>query len=192
MPARKPSALIQRHETAAETQARTERESALRPDRQLPVSAPASLHGHPVAESAWRRLMRVYSEIEGEIVTRMDMDLLLDYCILTEQVVELDKMRKAAYQVWKTLNEAFDQLGSPQEKLDAVVNLQVAMDKVIKLDGRVDRKRALLHQWRQSLYLTPRARAGAAPAKKEEEQPKDDLESLLDEVDQFVNGQNDR
>lgn len=186
MPARKPSALIKRHETAAESQARIERESAVRPERQLPASAPAALHGHPLAESVWRRVIRTFGEIEGEIVTRMDMDLLLDYCILTEQVVELDTMRKAAYQVWEKLNEAFEKL-SIDERLEAVVNLQVAMDKVVKLDGRVDRKRALLHQWRQSLYMTPRARAGAAPTKKEEEVPPDDMEELLKDVSNYVN-----
>jgi len=62
---------------------------------------------------------------------------------------------------------------------------------VVKLDGRVDRKRSLLLQWRQSLYLTPRARAGAAPAKKEKEEAPDPLEMLLNDVSDFVNGAGD-
>jgi hypothetical protein len=40
---------------------------------------------------------------------------------------------------------------------------------VVKVDGRVDRKRALLLQLRQSLYLTPRSRAGVMPKSKSEE-----------------------
>jgi hypothetical protein len=43
--------------------------------------------------------------------------------------------------------------------------------------------------WRQSLYLTPRARAATAPTKKEKEAPPDELETLLDDVSDFVNGE---
>jgi hypothetical protein len=61
------------------------------------------------------------------------------------------------------------------------------MDALIKLDARVDRKRAHLHKLRESLYLTPRARAGVAPAAAQAEEPPDEMEQLLGEVVQFVN-----
>ncbi len=178
MPARKPKSLIVRHETAAEKAERESREMAMRPNRELPLNAPARLRGHEIAESTWRRLMREFVSLEGEIVTRLDFDLLVDYCILTEQVHELDAMRKAAYDRWVSL-----QIEQASEE-----TLIDAYDVVVKLDSRTDRKRALLLQIRQSLYLTPRARAGVAPAKKEPDEPKDELEKLLDDVSDFVNG----
>jgi len=217
MPARKPRSLIVRHETAAEKQQRAERESALRPGRGLPMTPPARLAGHDVAAAAWRRLMRTWADVEGEIVTRLDMDLLIDYCMLLEQLGELDLMRKTTYQMWleiglahdkatkqaaeaKQSAEAMAEEGSDlaaeasihAEKLEEkAIKLALravdAFEGVVKLDGRADRKRALLLQWRQSLYLTPRSRAGVAPNAKEEEEPPDELEQLLNDVTDSLN-----
>lgn len=176
MPAPKPKALITRHETEAEKRARESGEAALRPEQGLPMRAPARLSGHLVAEATWRRLMRTYGEIDGEIVTRLDMDLLVDYCILSEQLAEMDKMRSSLVAAWEKL---IDKMGDPLATIGAV-------DAVVKLDGRIDRKRALLLQLRQSLYMTPRARAGVAPAKKEEPEPLDELEMLLNEANDVI------
>lgn len=192
MPARKPSTLIRRHETAAEQAQRAARESAMRPSRRLPVQAPAQLAAHPTAAAAWRRLMRVYGELDGEIVTRLDQDLLIDYCLLVEQLTELDRMRQAAFDSWQQLARAHAQL-LEAKRLDEAVLMAVKMveasEAVVKLDGRADRKRDLLVKMRQALYLTPRARAGTAPAQKEQEPPPDDLEMLLNDVTNFVNGE---
>ena len=177
MPARKPKALITRHETAAEQREREARESAMQPEKGLPMSAPARLAGHAVAEATWRRLMRTFDEIEGVIVTRLDMDLLIDYCMVTEQLAEMDMMRTTIVVAWKKAEDVGD--------TDKLLEL---LDAASKLDARIDRKRALLFQMRQSLYLTPRARAGVAPAKKEDPEPPDELEQLLNEANGIVNG----
>ena len=163
----------------------------MRPERGLPMSPPARLRGHKVASAAWRRMMRMYAELEGEIVTRLDSGLLIDYCLLIEQVFELDQMRQAAYQAWTMLGSEYDKLlqsGQLEEAISLVGKMTSASEVLIKLDSRVDRKRDLVFKFRQSLYLTPRARAGVAPAKKEQEEPKDPLEMLLDDVTTFVNG----
>ena len=191
MPARKPADLIVRAETKADKERRVDGERSLRPRRELPMDAPARLDGHDIARGAWRRIMRIFADLEAEVVTRLDQDLLIDYCILLEQVVELDHMRKAAYRVGLQLAERHRQLISEDKSDDAVllaIKIVGAFDAVLKLDARADRKRDLLLKWRQSLYLTPRARAGAAPAKKEPEPPPDDFEQLLDDVSEFVNG----
>ena len=191
MPARKPAGLIQRHETAAELARRAANETALRPGRALPAQAPAQLAGHKFAEIAWRRLMRIYGELEAEIVTRLDLDLLLDYCLLAEQVAELDAMRKSATEIWEQLDARRLELlkeQKPDEALVMAIKVTDAFDSILRIDGRVDRKRDLMFKMRQSLYLTPRARAGTAPAKKEKEDPPDELEQLLDDVSDFMNG----
>jgi phage terminase small subunit len=232
MPARKPASLIEKHETNAEKEARTSRESALRPKQALPAAAPARLNGHPVAESVWRRIMRVYGEIEGEIVTRLDQDLLENYCLVLDQLVEMDQFRKKATEICHELetrmvelntrlrelrsaqdaakksveemgSDPTDEVGKIEAKIEKVSDQYLAVlmkaanasDSVVKLDSRVDRKRALLINMQQSLYLTPRARAGTAPTEKEKEPPKSAMARLLGEavsdVTDFMNNEHD-
>ena len=47
------------------------------------------------------------------------------------------------------------------------------------IDARLDGKRKLIHLLAQSLYLTPRSRAGVVPPQKEEEEPSNDNFSKL-------------
>lgn len=190
MPARKPKALIVRHETAAESQAREESEARLRPSRQLPVNAPAQLKDMKVAAETWRRVMREYRSVEGEIVTRLDLDLLMDYCVLAEQVSELDGMRATSREIYKFLSKQYSQFlknGQETEAFMMANKVTSSFDAIVKLDGRVDRKRDLMFKMRQHLYLTPRSRAGVAPNQKEREKEEDPLEAFLNEVTDYVN-----
>lgn len=175
MPAGKPSALHTRHATKAEAEKRSAVES-LMSGRALSARVPGRLKGHGPATAAWRRLMAELKELEAVIVTRLDLDLLIDYCMLTEQVEELDELRRDTYRAIKD-RQAEKQ---PIEEDD--------IDAVIKIDGRVDRKRALLLQMRQSLYLTPRARAGVAPKEKEPKSQEDPMEAILNGSNNFANG----
>jgi phage terminase small subunit len=189
-PARKPSGLKTRHDTAADKKAGESREESLRPGRDLPVAAPARLKDHEIASGVWRRIMRMYRGLEAEVVTGMDLDLLIDYCLVTEQVQQLDVMRATAYQAWEKLNEGWEKIlieGDEDKIANATIRLEVAQTEVMKFDARVDQKRKFLFQLRQSMYLTPRARAGAAPAKKEKEEAPDELEQLLDGVTEALN-----
>jgi phage terminase small subunit len=108
MPARKPFSLHNRHATKAEKAARAEAESSMVSDRSLPKRPPPALRDHKIAGDAWRKLIRMYEEIEGELITRLDMDILITYCLLWEQVGELDLMRKTTYRQWLELGAAHD------------------------------------------------------------------------------------
>ena len=132
--------------------------------------------------------MRLYGELEAEIVTRMDVDMLVDYCMLSEQVQELDEMRRSAVKVWETLNRALENYdGNEKYRYQLAINVGNALNDMVKFDGRADRKRDLLFKLRQSLYITPRARAGSIPNQKKPEEPTDPLEQMLDNVIEFVN-----
>lgn len=172
----KPAALLQRHDTKADKAARAEMETALRPLGKLPKSPPARLDDvldgqgkpiidHTLARAAWRKLLKMYGELEAEIATKLDTDMLTDYCLLTEQVYELDKLRQQA-------QAAVVESGDTEEAIKA-------LELVVKVDARADRKRALLHQYRQSLYLTPRTRVAVAAKTRKPPEPLDDLEALL-------------
>jgi phage terminase small subunit len=177
MPAPKPTGLNRRHNTAAEQAERESADAALRPvGLTLAKDAPYQLRGHETASRVWRRVMKTYAALEAEIVTYLDLDLLLDYCLLVEQISEMDEMRCATLATWKDIGQRLQQARdhASAEELANMVDLQNdAFEQITKLDSRADRKRALLLQMRQSLYLTPRARAAASPKRKSEEKPDD-------------------
>lgn len=190
MPAKKPASLINRHETEAERQAREQREAALRPGRGLPAQAPTQLDNRKTGQAAWRYLMRRWGEAEGEIVTSLDLHLVINFCMAVDQLSQLNVMRDAAYDAWLII-AGDQQKAVEEERADDAVLLAIkvvgAFDAVLKLDSRIDRKMDLLHKLGQSLYLTPRARTGVAPKKKDPDEPKDELEELLDDVTEYVN-----
>jgi hypothetical protein len=184
MPARKPQDLKVRHDTAEEKATRIGDEQAMSPKRDLPSNPPVQLNGHKAAGAVWRRMIRVYGEIEAKIVTAMDLDILVDLCICEEQLQEMDLMRASARKNWESLNALYNKMVEKKAEYDQVLRagelINAAYDKITKLDARVDAKRKLLHTLRQSLYLTPRARSAAAPSKKTPEAPPDEFENLLD------------
>ena len=190
MPARKPAGLRNRAETKAKKAERIANEAALEPERGLSVQAPARLKDHQVAQATWRRMMRTYGQLQATVVTRMDMDLLVDYCLLMEQIAEMDELRKSSVDIWQMLDKQRKVLMASNQVADAILMASKEADTfemIVKIDSRADRKRSLLLQLRQSLYLTPRARSAAVPAKKEKPEEPDELEKLLDYVENSLN-----
>jgi phage terminase small subunit len=188
----KPAGLVTRAETKEKKAQRAQKEEALKPKRGLPLNPPARLKDHKTACFIWRKLMRRYNELEAEIVTGMDWLIVENLCLSVDELDQLGTMRTAAYDIWLELAKEHDKLKKEQKWDEAVlmaINVIGAWDAVLKLDGRIDRKKDLVHKLSQSLYINPRSRAGTAPAKKEKEEPPDDLEQLLDDVTDYVNGE---
>jgi phage terminase small subunit len=183
MPARKPLSLYSktdRHKSRLE--ARTAAEAAMMPKIGLPMNAPARLRGHKRAAGVWRRLMKIYSSLEAQIVTALDWGLVENYCLGCEELDELMVMRKTAYQAYLQLNLAFEKAQEDEETDRAVAlvkDLIGSYDGVLKIDARIDRKKQLLHTLSQSLFITPRSRAGVTPATKEVE-PEDEFSKMFD------------
>jgi phage terminase small subunit len=147
MPARKPFSLNVRHNTQAEKTARAVSEGALTPRKRLTITPPAELKGSRIAQGCWRRLIRLYDELEGDIVTRLDGDLLCEYCLLFSELAGLRRLKEEAIK-------------------------RGDLDDVLRIDQRGDRKGSRLDLLRQQLYLTPRSRSAASPDIKEvEEKP---------------------
>jgi phage terminase small subunit len=190
MPARKPKGLNRGHETAENNEKRAGIEESLTPKRELPIDAPARLKDLDVASATWRRAIRTYNELEAVIVTRLDMDQLIDYCLLMQQAHEMSTMRQAAMRNWEAVNEHWKEIiadKNGEEILEAAEKLQSIQEGIVKLDARIERKMAILKAYRESLYLTPRARAATAPSKKEKEEAPDPLDMLLNDVTDYVN-----
>ena len=79
MPARKPAALRKRHDTKRERAARSAAESSTSPKTFLQKRPPAELQGHVHARAAWTRLVALYGETEGQLITAFDADILVKY-----------------------------------------------------------------------------------------------------------------
>ncbi len=192
MPARKPITLHRSHTGKAARAERLAAESALEPRTRLPMKPPTDLGGHPKAQVVWRRTLRMYAQVQTKIVNALDLGILVDYCLLLEELVDLEQLRIDAVHALTVVQANLRKLVSCPKKKDpkTVVAEQLAiaakidalMDAVARIDARSDRKRALIHTLRQSLYLTPRSRSGVSPAQKPKPE-QDPMEQLLAEVE---------
>lgn len=183
MPARKPSTLTTRHATKAERDSRASAESALAPQTTLTKNPPSALRGHDHASAVWRRLYRLYSQTQGTIVTAFDGDLLVKYCLAEEELHELFALRKEIKELWTHHAEILRGISPTPETMkdyfNALSQANALLQRFQGMDARLDGKRKLVFSLAQSLYLTPRSRAGVAPPEKEPDEPKDDMEQLL-------------
>ena len=180
MPARKPKALSVRHSTRAENDRRERAESAVRPVGMLPTAPPAELKGRKIASATWKRMIGEYNKMALPIVTTFDLNLLVKYCKLEEEVIELEEIRDETNTDFETQRKAATRMkGEDAWKAWTVVN--ALSQRLQGWDARLDGKRKLLLTMEQSLYLTPRSRAGVAPPEKEADGPVDEMDALLSE-----------
>lgn len=148
----------------------------MEPIEELTVSPPAGLKGHKHAAATWKRLVKLYSETDGKIVTAFDADLLVKYCLLEEECVALESIRDDTLSEHNDLKKILGKWSKPKpDEMKNFINLLEQKNALLAryqgLDARLDGKRKLLHALAQSLYLTPRSRAGAEPPRKEKQKP---------------------
>ena len=189
MPAAKPRALSQRNDTKADRQSRQAAESVARPTTELTIKPPESLRGHKIAAATWRRLIELQNETkaaqDGEpIITSFDADLLVKYCLLEEEVIELAKMRTNMHKDWEDNRKTAKKIKPNPDTLKAWVQMWDVVNAMFQrfqgMDARLDGKRKLLLAMSMSLYLTPRSRAGVAFPIKDDEPEKSDTEKALE------------
>lgn len=185
MPAKKPTALIPNsHESNQNKSARAAAEVAFTPDRKIPKAPPPRLKGHSTASALWRELVTLYDSIDGQIITAFDAPLLEKYCLLEEECDWLEGLRSEHV---KILDDLRKDVVKPKNKnpdqwklyINLLTQYNITQARVKDLDARRDAKIRVIHSLAQSLYLTPRSRAGVAPGEKQQEDPVDELEKLL-------------
>ena len=150
------------------------------PRTALTARVPAPLYGRKRAAETWRRLIGLYDELDAPIVTAFDQDLLITYCVVLEEILdELPALKETAIATYHNIEQRMRGM----ENEDALFKLTGELIKLLKeikgIDARLDVKRKLLHTLQQSLYITPRSRAGVSPPEKDPEAPLDDMEKLL-------------
>jgi phage terminase small subunit len=183
MPAKKAQALNKRHSTKEEKEARVEAEKSLTPKSQLTLKPPAALSGHAHASAMWKWLLGLYGEIEGQIVTTLDRDILIEYCLLDEEIVELEKLRVDIRKDYESMRKTAQHVKITPDNVKDVVSLWQQVNAIGTrfqgMDARLDGKRKHRLSLSQSLYLNPRSRAGVAPTTKEPEAPEDPMAKLV-------------
>ena len=179
MPARKAQALSARHATKEERELRAAGEAAMMPETKLTAAVPAALKKYKHAAAVWRKLIKLYGQIDGVIVTAFDENMIVKYCKLEEEVLQLEKIREITAGDYDAQAKAARKMkGEDAWKAWVVVN--ALSQRLQGWDARLDGKRKLLHTLEQSLYMTPRSRAGVAPPEKEHREPDDPMAALLD------------
>jgi len=185
MPAKKPGALKSRHDTKADLDASAQAEAAMTPTTQLTLQPPALLRGHKHATATWKELIGLYQETDGQIVTAFDSWLLAKYCLLEEEAIELDALRRSVLDDYEAVSMQLSKIKPKADNFKEYGNLleqKVALlTRYQGFDARLDGKRKFLVDMAQQLYLTPRSRAGVAPKEKEKPKPKNGMGALLDD-----------
>ncbi len=183
MPAKKPVGLSNRHSTREEIEARESSERAMTPTTQLTLKPPPQLAKQTQAIATWKRLIGLYTETEGTIVTAFDSDLLANYCLLEQECANMQALRDAVLKDYEALAKQLAKMKPRGEEMKEFYKILEQKNALLAryqgLDARLDGKRKLQHTQAQSLYLTPRARAGVAPAEKPPAEPEDPMEQLI-------------
>ena len=153
------------------------------PKTLLTKKPPEELAGHVYASQTWKRIVGLYFEVKGTIVTAFDRDVLIKYCLAEEEAIELFVVRKQIMSLWETHRKWLAKLKPKSEDLktylDALAQANALLQRFQGMDARLDGKRKLVFALSQALYLTPRSRAGVAPEEKEQEEPQSEMDKLL-------------
>jgi hypothetical protein len=186
MPAKKPADLIESHETKVDRRRREYRQTSMTPTKALSVYAPKQLIGEE-ARKTWQETVTLYLTLDARIVSVLDRGLLIDFCNVSEQLVQIDGLRARAMKNGMEIQATLEKM---QNKSSAEIDIKAltrlvdsvigALDMILKLDARADRKRDLLHKFRQSLMLTPRSRGGVSPDEKPKEKPQSEMAKIID------------
>ena len=159
----------------------------MRPSTELTDHVPPELFGdeHAVAKKTWRRVLGLYAEVDGAIATAFDRDTLIQYCLIVEEIEELAAMRRVMKSDWEAKRKEVAgmrlDVDDQNQWVKAWEVVNALYQKFQGLDARLDGKRKHLHTLQQSLYLTPRSRAGVVPPPKEVETQLSMMEQLLGE-----------
>src|SRR5690349_16766754 len=119
MPARKPRALNSGHTTKKQNETRDSAEQSMTPETELTIKPPSELNGHKVAGLVWERLIGLYSETEGKIITAFDGDILVKYCLAEEELIELKKLRGDLMALWEFQLKVLGKIKPTLETIDA-------------------------------------------------------------------------
>jgi hypothetical protein len=185
MPARKPPALTNWHQTKAERQTKEAAHAVMTPKTQISEIPPKVLKKNSHAAATWRRLVGLYLNVEGGIINSFDERVLIQYCLAESELREMYKVRAEIKAMLDKHLEFLNSFDPKADQLKDYANLlahaNMLLERYQGMDGRIDGKRNVVFSMAQSLFLTPRSRGGIKPPEKPAEGPKSEMDRLLEE-----------
>lgn len=185
MPTKKPIVLLNNHDTLDNREKRNAAENSITPTAPLPHDPPPKLSGHKMASMLWKKIVELYDSIDGKIATAFDEETLINFVLLWEECEwlisirgKVDKERASVEKMIAKKPEIKDD-AKMKNYLNLLAQYSALLARLQGLDARLDGKRKLMHTLAQSLYLTPRARAGVVPPQKGTPPPADPMEAFL-------------
>jgi len=190
MPARKHSSQQKGHDLNDEKRTRDDAARAVTPRTVLEIKPHAALKNHKIAAGVWTEILTLQAETKAAedgtpIITSFDKDLLIKYCLLEEECIWLEGIRADIEDDYLSVRSKLRRVKPKGNALKDYYNVLGQVNALLArlqgMDARLDGKRKLLHSLAQSVYLTPRSRAGVAPEGREPQKPKNKLTAMLDE-----------
>jgi phage terminase small subunit len=189
MPKQKPNSLNRRKDSKDDHAARAAAESMLTPQMQLSADPPQELQNRKIARTAWRRIISLQNETQAAkdgspIITAFDERTLIVYCKMIEEEKTLEEKLNGLDKAQAVLSQRAEKFKPTAENFKDWVTMLAQLNGLTSnfkgMSARLDAHRASMHELAKSMYLTPAARAGVAIPMKEPDQPKSEMDKLLD------------
>lgn len=117
----------------------------------LPRNPPAELEKMPAGKKAWRALLRAHDKLPAKLLSDLDRQFLIDYCVSIQLHQNALDLEHIAYNRFK------------RGTLD--------LKDLLKARTEVRMTLRLLLDYSRNLYGNPRSRGGVSPAEKEPDDP---------------------
>lgn len=189
MSARKSYLLSKKNLTKEERAAKVAADESFTPLEKLSISPPSVLKKHPLASAMWKKIMKHYQSISGELVTAFDENILIRYVLTLEEVEWLKGIRTSVETEYKAIEKNIAKNRNVKLTDDtykayvkALESYHAILARLISIDARVDSKNKFVQTMEISLYLNPRSRAGVAPEAAEPTEPEDEMSKFLSEA----------
>lgn len=207
----KPTLFSRETHDAARAQRKQAAESAFHSRVRLPKSPPAQLDGLPAAQAAWRALLKVHSDLPADLLSGLDRDFLIGYCLAVQMrtnALELERIVTERYRAGQAelsdlrelVSAVIDRCQAGKEELSELLKLenlvtdrrqaaQAEYSELIKARAELRQTVRLVSDLEKQIYATPKSRAGVVPLAREEspqevvEREMRDLDRLLEEGD---------
>ncbi|MTI95191.1 MAG: P27 family phage terminase small subunit [Firmicutes bacterium] len=137
--------------TKAEIEARQAHEEKLRSGNTNPKQAP-EVRDNEHAKKMFSRLKKLYKDID--YVEALDENAINRYCMIHAEHIELRQFRQGL----------IDQINAPGADIDWETRVEL-LDRLTKLEVRIEKKREMMIKLEDRLFLNPTARVKNVPKK---------------------------
>ena len=193
MPAAIEADFSKKHLTNKEKNDKKEAKASVTPSIKLKI--PSCIRNNINLYKIWKQTVKLYDGTE--LLNALDTNLLARYCEETLARNQLLDLRNQKQNITALLDRSVDKLREivednsirndiGEENFSSILRIitigmeKFGVDTMLKIETRIEAKTKLLNQMELSLYMNPRARAGAVPQKPDKEAKDDPNAEMFD------------